>query len=284
MNSSNAPRIIATALATAATAALAACSGYGGPAPARPLAYDVPTPPMATFQMTDTMAVAVSTPMGDMMVNSGTDLTLAMTFERAAEGVRVMGSVEHFTAFSQDPMTGTQSVDGDDVSGTLDYMIGRRGERRDRLAAPSFRVPPHSCRRSLPLAYQLLPPLPDAVVEPGGMWVDTVTWTADIDAMETTSTGIMTYTLVGDTLVDGRSLLNFAMSGEVSAEAEGSVAGMAMTQAMAGSTTGFILWDAERGLPAYQEAEREMEGTMSAAGMPPLSMSVSGTTRVSMRN
>ena len=282
MNSSNAPRIIATALATAATAALAACSGYGGPAPARPLAYDVPTPPMATFQMTDTMAVAVSTPMGDMMVNSGTDLTLAMTFERAAEGVRVMGSVEHFMASSQDPMTGTQSVDGDDVSGTLDYMIGRRGDVE--IAS----VPELSGAAQLSpfasLAYQLLPPLPDAVVEPGGMWVDTVTWTADIDAMETTSTGIMTYTLVGDTLVDGRSLLNFAVSGEVSAEAEGSVAGMAMTQSMAGSTAGFILWDAERGLPAYQEAEREMEGTMSAAGMPPLSMSASGTTTVSMRN
>lgn len=273
-----------TAIATAiATAAAAACSGYGGPAPARPLAYDVPTPPMATFQMTDTMAVSISTPMGDMMVNTGTDLTLAMTFERAAEGVRLMGSVEHFEASSRDPMTGTQSVDGDDVSGTLEYVIGRRGDVEitslPELPAASAQMSPFAS-----LAYQLLPPLPDAVVEPGGMWMDTVTWTADIESMETTSTGILTYTLVGDTLVEGRTLLNLAVSGEVSADAEGNVGGMAMTQSMAGFTTGFILWDAERGLPAYQESERDMEGSMSAAGMPPFSMFVSGTTRVTLRN
>ena len=265
------------------TAALAACSGYGGPAPARPLAYDVPTPPMATFHMTDTMVVTISTPMGDMAVNSGTDLTLATTFERAAEGIRLIGSVEHFEASSENPMTGTQSVDGDDVSGTLEYVIGRRGD----VEITSLPELPGAAAQMSPfasLARELLPPLPDAVVEPGGMWVDTVTWTADIESMETTSTGILTYTLVGDTLVDGRTLLNLAVSGEVSAVAEGNVAGMAMTQTMAGSTAGFILWDADRGLPAHQEAERNMEGTMSAAGMPPLSMMVTGTTRVSLRN
>jgi len=272
--------IIAAAFATAA---VAACSGYGGPAPARPLAYDVPTPPMATFQMTDTMVVTISTPMGDMAVNTGTDLTMAMTFERAAEGVRVMGSVEHFEASSENPMMGTQSIDGDDVSGTLEYVVGRRGDVEvtslPELPAASAQMSPFAS-----LARELLPPLPDAVVEPGGMWVDTVTWTADIESMETTSTGILTYTLVGDTLVDGRTLLNLAVSGEVSADAEGSVAGMAMTQTMAGSTTGFILWDAERGLPAYQESERDMEGSMSAAGMPPFAMIVTGTTRVTLRN
>jgi len=273
-----------TAIATAiAAAAVAACSGYGGPAPARPLAYDVPEPPMATFQMTDTMVVTISTPMGDMAVNTGTDLTMAMTFERAVEGVRLMGSVEHFEAFSRDPMTGTQSVDGDDVSGTLEYVIGRRGDVEitslPELPAAAAQMSPFAA-----LAYQLLPPLPDAVVEPGGMWVDTVTWTADIESMETTSTGILTYTLVGDTLVEGRTLLNFAVSGDVSADAEGNVGGMAMTQSMAGSTAGFILWDAERGLPAYQESERDLEGSMSAAGMPPFSMFVSGTTRVTLRN
>lgn len=280
MNRRQEPGIIATAVAAAA---VAACSGYGGPAPARPLAYDVPAPPMATFHMTDTMAVSISTPMGDMVVNTGTDLTLAMTFERAAEGVRIVGTVEHFQASAQNPMMGTQSVDGDDVSGTLEYVIGRRGDVEitslPELPAASAQMSPFAA-----FAYELLPPLPDAVVEPGGMWVDTVTWTTDIESMETTSTGILTYTLVGDTLVEGRTLLNFAVSGEVSADTEGNIGGMTMSQSMAGSTAGFILWDAERGLPAYQESEREMEGSMSAAGMPPFSMSVSGSTRVSMRN
>ena len=280
MNRRNTLTIIATALAAAAAAA---CSGYGGPAPARPLAYDVPSPPTAAFQMADTMVVTISTPMGDMAVNTGTDLTLAMTFERAAEGVRVMGTVEHFDASAENPMMGTQSVGGDDVSGTLEYVIGRRGDVEiislPELPAASAQMSPFGA-----FAHELLPPLPDAVVEPGGMWVDTVTWTTDIQSMETTSTGILTYTLVGDTLVEGRTLLNFAVSGDVSADAEGNVGGMAMTQSMAGTTVGFILWDAERGLPAYQESEREMQGSMSAAGMPPFSMIVTGTTSVTLRN
>lgn len=272
--------IIATAVATAA---VAACSGYGGPAPARPLAYDVPTPPMATFQMTDTTVVSISTPMGDMAVNTGTDLTLAMTFERAAEGVRIVGTVEHFQASMENPMMGTQSVDGDDLNGNLEYVIGRRGD----VEVTSLPELPGALAQMSPfasVAHELFPPLPDAVVETGGMWVDTVTWTTEMESMETTSTGILTYTLVGDTLVDGRALLNFAATGEVSADAEVNQGGMALTQSMAGSLTGFILWDAERGLPAYQEAAREMEGSMSAAGMPPFPLSVSGTTRVSMRN
>lgn len=279
MDRRNTLTIITTAFAAAA---VAACSGYGGPAPARPLAYDVPAPPMATFHMTDTTVVTISTPMGDMAVNTGTDLTLAMTFERAAEGVRVMGSVEQFEASAQNPMMGTQSVDADDVSGTLEYMIGRRGDV-EIISLPELPAASAQMSPFVSLAYELLPPLPDAVVEPGGMWVDTVTWTTDIESMETTSTGILTYTLVGDTLVDGRTLLNFTVSGEVSADAEGNVGGMTMTQSMAGSTAGFILWDAEHGLPAYQESERDMEGSMSAAGMPPFSMLVNGTTRVTLR-
>lgn len=279
MNRRSALAIIATAFATTA---VAACSGAGGPAPARPLAYDVPTPPMATFEMTNTTVVTISTPMGDMAVNTGADLTLAMTFERVAEGVRVTGSVENFQASMENPMMGTQSVDGDDVSGTLEYVIGRRGDVEvtslPELPAAAAQMSPFAS-----IARELLPPLPDAVVEPGGMWVDTVTWTTDVESMETTSTGILTYTLVGDTLVEGRTLLNFAVSGEVSADVEGNMGGMAITQNMAGSTAGFILWDAERGLPAYQESDREMEGSMSAAGMPPFAMSASGTTRVTLR-
>ena len=262
----------------------AACSGYGGPAPARPLAYDVPAPPMATYQITDTMVVTISTPMGDMAVNTGTDLTLAMTFERAAAGIRVMGSVEHFQASAQDPMTGTRSVDGDDVSGMLEYVIGRRGDVEvtslPELSAAAAQMSPFASARATNCFHHC--PMP--WWRQGGMWVDTVTWTTDIESMETTSTGILTYTLVGDTLLDGQTLLNFAVSGEVSADAEGSVGGMAMTQNMAGSTAGFILWDTDRGLPAYQESEREMEGSMSAAGMPPFSMFVNGTTRVTLRN
>ena len=269
--------------AVATLTALAACSGYGGPAPARPLAYDVPSPPMATYQITDTTVIGVSTPMGDLAINTGMDLTLAMAFERAAEGVRVTGSVESFNAFMTNPMTGRETADAADLSGSLDYTIGRRGDVEvaslPELPAATEQLSPFSS-----IARELFPPLPDAVVEPGGMWVDTVTWTTELSSGESTSNAVLTYTLVGDTLVDGRTLLHFTVAGEASAVADVTQGGMAMTQSMAGSTSGFIFWDTDHGLPVYQESDRELEGNLEMAGMPPLPMSASGTTRVWLRN
>ena len=84
--------------------------------------------------------------------------------------------------------------------------------------------------------------------------------------------------------MDGRTLLNFAMSDDVAAEVEVEQGGMTITQSMAGSQIGFILWDTERGLPVYEEAERELEGSTSVAGMGSMPMSVTGTTRVWLAN
>ncbi len=268
---------------TALAAAVAACSGYGGPAPARPLAYDVPEPPAATYQINDTTVYSIATPMGDMAVDTEMDVTVAMNFERAAEGVRVTGSVEDFSASMTNPMTGTETAGADDLSGSLDYTIDRRGDV-EVASLPELPVGVEQMSPFSSIARELFPPLPDAVVEPGGMWVDTVTWATELSSGETTSNAVLTYTLVGDTLVDGRSLLHFTVVSEASMEADVTQAGMAMTQRMEGFSSGFIFFDADRGLPVYQESERELQGNLEMVGMPPLPMSASGTTRVWLRN
>jgi hypothetical protein len=268
----------------AAGTGLAACSGFGGPAPVRPLAYDVPSPPAATYHVTDTTRMNIATPMGDMAVDTEMDVTVAMTFERAADGFRVTGSVEDFSGSMTNPLTGRQTTDADDLSGSLEYTVGRRGDVEvaslPELPAAAEQMSPFSS-----IARELFPPLPDAVVDPGGTWVDTVTWTTELSVGEITSNAVLTYTMVGDTLVDGRTLLHFTVAGEVSSDADVTQAGMAMTQRIAGSSSGFILWDADRGLPVYQESNRELEGTLEMVGMPPpLPMTAGGVTRVWLRN
>ena len=268
-----------TWLAIIATVALAACVGSGGPSPAGPLAYSVPTPPTAVYQITDTMAITMDTPAGSMEITTGSSVTLAMTFERATDGVRVTGSVESFDASATNPMSGTESVDDGDVSGTLEFVLDRRGDVEvaslPELSGAAAQMSPFAS-----IAHELFPRLPDDVVEPGDTWVDTVTWTTEMESMETTSSAVLTFTLVGDTLVDGRTLLNFAVASEVEGGATVEQGGMAITQSMAGSSTGFVLWDTERGLPAYEQAERNLEGTTTVAGMPPFPMRATGTTRV----
>ena len=115
-------------LAIVATAVAAACSGYSNsPSPARPLAYEVPSPPTATYHIADSATVSVDSPMGKMAITSESSVTLALTFESAPGGIRVTGSVEDLVASQNNPMTGTQSADQDDVSGTLDLVMGRPG-------------------------------------------------------------------------------------------------------------------------------------------------------------
>ena len=116
-------------LAIIATVTVAACAGYSsGPAPARPLAYEVPSPPMATYRIADSATVSVDSPMGKMAITNESSVTLALTFESAPGGIRVTGSVEDLAASQNNPMSGIQSADQDDVSGTLDLVMGRRGD------------------------------------------------------------------------------------------------------------------------------------------------------------
>ena len=272
-------KTLPTLLTTLGAAAAAACAGPGSPSPPGVLAYDVPSPPTVTYGFVDTTWADVAAPTGTVPITNTSAATMTLTFASAPEGVRVTGDVDSFAASSTNPMMGVQTLDDDDVEGAFDFVIGRRGDVEvtslPEVAGPNAQLSPFAA-----IAHQLFPPLPDDVVEPGGTWVDTVTWTTTAETLETTSTGIVTYTLEGDTLVDGRSLLRFTLTGDVEAEAAVEQAGMRMTQTMAGSTTGFILWDMERGLPAYQEGRTEMEGSVTVPGMGTLSMDVSGANRV----
>ena len=266
-------------LAIFATVTIAACAGYGsGPSPARPLAYDIPSPPTAIYRIADSATVSVDSPMGKMAITNESSVTLALTFESAPGGIRVTGSVEDLAASQSNPMTGTQSADQDDVSGTLDLVMGRRGDV-EVTSLPELSGQAQQLFSFPSIAHQLFPRLPDDVVEPGGSWVDTVTWSTT-EPIESTSGAVLTFTLVGDTLVDGRTLLNIAVTSEVTGESQIDQGGMSMTQSIGGTATGFVLWDTERGLPTYQYSERAMEGTTTIPGMAPFGMTISGPVRV----
>ena len=102
--------------------------------------------------------------------------------------------------------------------------------------------------------------------------------------MQSTTTNFYTYALVGDTLVDGRTLLNIAVTTEMSTEADIQQGGMAISQSLSGAATGSLLWDAERGVMTRRDIGSEIEGTTSMAGMPPSNMSITGTESVRLAN
>ncbi len=271
-----------TLLTIAAIPAAAGCVWPGGPSPGL-LVYDVPSPATAVYHITDTMAINVRSPVGDIEMTGGTALTLGMAFASAPGGVRVTGTLSSFEASMNNPMQGAVSVDLDGVSGSLEFVLGRLGDVEvvslPELSGPAAQVSPFSA-----IAHQFFPRFADAAVEPTGTWADTVTWTTDTGEIETTSTTAYTYTLIGDTVVDGRTLLHIGVTGEVESDAAMEQGGMSISQNLAGTATGFLLWDRERGLPAYAESERDLEGTTSIPGMGAFDITITGPFRARLQN
>ena len=135
------------------------------------------------------------------------------------------------------------------------------------------------------IAYQFFPLLPGGVAEPGDSWTDTIHYEAEVGQGETTSTTVMTYTLVGDTVLDGLSLLNISLTGAAEVVAFGVTEGMEVTQTFSGDVTGHVFWDPARSIFFGGTFEQDMSGTVEvpAAGMPPMPLRVRGSSHVKLQ-
>ena len=268
-----------TLLTIIATFADPGFAGPGVPPPADTLTYGLPSPPAAVYHVTDSLGASMTAPGAENMavsLNSSTELGLA--FRTDPGGVRVTGTVDGFTGSATSGMMGTETATLDDVSGRFEVVIGRSGVA-ELVSFPQVTGAMSQTSLFPLLSFLLFPRLPDGEADPGATWVDTATVSGDVGEMTTTSTLVTTYTLVGDTLVDGRALVHIAMAGEVTIDNKIEEVGMSATQEITGSANGFILWDPERGLLAYAEFEQDFDGAMTMSGMG-IDMNIAGTTRI----
>lgn len=258
-----------------ATALTAACATSGNPATEEPLAYSA-SPAPASYEIADTMVLGINSPLGALEVVSGATATMALAFAPDPQGVRVTGTVESLEATMTNPMGPAESADLDNVSGVLEVLVGRYGVVQvASFPEVSGALAPAS---SFPaLAYLLFPRLAEGVVDPGSTWTDSVTTSAEGE-VTLTSTTVSTYTLTGDTLVDGRPLLHIAVAADVAIELQADLDGSLMSQTIAGSANGFMLWDPERRLVAYGRFEGDMEGDMTMPGIPPIPVGITRAT------
>ena len=269
-----------TPLTIIATACAAGCAGTGGLSPFDSLGYVVPSPSGAIYEIGDTMSIDMDTPAGTMAITGGTSVTLGLNFQRRGGGsMRVESGVEAFEATMTHPMMGTQTAGIEDLSEYLEVEMSRRGVDEvvsfPLLAGPVSQISPFSA-----MPYLLFPHMPGGEVAPGAAWVDTVNVTTETDEATTTINTVSTYTLVGDTLVDGRTLVHVAVATEIDSETEAEQGGMSITQSVAGSSDGFFLWDPERRLVAHAEYERILEGTVAMANMGTMGLTITGPTRI----
>ncbi len=263
----------------AAVAALAGCTGPASPYPPGWLSYGFPSPPHAVYEITDTVAGIAKSPVGDLEVAGEYGMSLDLSFERAPEGMRVRGIAGGFEGTLTDPVQATGATDLEYLAGTLEFLLNRRGvvevESFPELSGVDAEV------FSLAgLAYDLFPRLPDTIVEPGGTWLDTLRWHTDGRVTEVISRTVYGYTLVGDTVVDGRGLLHIAATGKVEFRIYTGRAGNLTRQSMKGSSTGVILWDPESRLVTSHEYQRDLEGTVSRPNRAPFALRLTEVVRI----
>ena len=262
-------------VAALATVLGAACATSGPPEPEDTFSYDaVPAP--ATYHIADTMVLDVNSPLGAVEVVSGAALTLGLAFAPDPGGARATGTVESLEASMTNPMGPSETAGLDDVSGTLDFVLGRYGVV-EVTALPEVSGALASMASFPALAHVLFPRLVPGVVLPGATWTDSVTTSAEGE-VNLTATTVATYGFAGDTLVDGRALLRVTVTADVAMELEGQLEGTSIVQILEGSANGFVLWDPERRLVAYGWFERDLDGDMTMPGVPPIPVGAGGPT------
>ena len=93
------------------------------------------------------------------------------------------------------------------------------------------------------LAHGFFPGLPGRAVSTGDQWVDTVSYEGETDMGIRSETSVLTYTVRGDSVIAGRSLLVFEVAGTVASEFDMNVQGMTVTQMSDLEVEGHVLWD-----------------------------------------
>lgn len=264
----------------------AGCAGTGVPLATGYLAYGVPPMSRAVYEVSDTIVTEGTTPDGEAsVVTSASSATLLLNFRSStsvsggvASGLgqgaplsvssgrmRVRGDVRSFESTLSSPAAGSVFAGLDDVSGTLDLLVRRRG-LDEQVSAPSVPGAPASDYLFPTLGHALFPRMPDVWVEPGESWVDTVTVADSGEGASPAFTMIRTHTLVGDTLVRGLMLVHIAVESEVAVNGAMDEAGMSAAANVTGTLNGSLLWDPGRRLVAYAEYHRDWRATATGRG------------------
>ncbi|MBT8487531.1 MAG: hypothetical protein HKN72_11485 [Gemmatimonadetes bacterium] len=256
----------------ALSALLSACAG-GSPA----LEYGVPTPDAVRYTYGDTTTVTVSIMGQNLEMAQRGVVDYAVAFSAAPAGVNVSMTVSELEGVLSQPMGAPVRINTDDVQGALVFALDREG---NAVIAEQLTVSMEASQMvsGLALSHTFFPGLPGRSVAVGDMWVDTVSYQGSEGAGDRSETAVYRYTVVGDTVVSGRSLLKIDVAGNNELSATLDVQGMSVSQRSEVEVEGWVLWDAQAGLMVERRSVSSGSGTASVPVAPgPIPIQVRST-------
>jgi len=264
---------------------LSACAGPGGVAPSGGLMYRLTEPSTATYVTESTSNINIDAgAMGSLDMRATRDATLVVSFSPEADGVEVTARYESLSASMTQPMGGSQTASERDVQGDLVFNLDRKG-KPTVVSLPTTRAVAEQLVDPLSVVHEMFPRLPGGMARPGATWIDTIQYETRTSQGDASSNVVMTYTLQGDTVVDGASLVRITYEGRANVRGSAMTEGMQVFQSLSGTVSGALLWDPVRSLLVADEGTQDMTGSVEVpgAGMPPMPLSMRGNSSVRLQ-
>jgi hypothetical protein len=245
------------------------------------LAYGLPEVDQVLYMLTDTATFRVDTgELGHMTVIAAFAGTAHMHArpDEARDGVEGEIRFLSFRGSFENLPHPVQRVDETSIGGPFTVRVDARG-RIELVDTPSLSqdlldvVGPESLVRPL---FVHLPARPVALED---RWVDTVSTVEHGQDTQTRARSVITTTLAGDTLVDGRHLLLLHTRAETEIELTGRSGGVAVRQRLTGVTTGTVIWDDRLNLLVGRTEEGHLTGTLDMEGTAGVALPITAQVR-----
>ncbi len=242
----------------AATGVLLLAGCAGGPPSPSSLAYGREAVTSAAYAYTDTTSVNGSLMGQAMEVSQHGVAEYLAGFEAAPSGVGVVLSVRSLSGSLEQPLGPPVPLNEGMVDGNVEFTLDRSGNATVTML-PDVADEASLMVSGLGLAHTFFPALPGTSALPGEQWVDTLEFSGEEGPGARSQSSVLTYTVVGDTVVDGRSLLHVDMTGTTTMGIDVRIAGLDLNVASEMEVMGRVLWDLRAGI--LFEQYRESSGT-----------------------
>jgi hypothetical protein len=247
------------------------------------LAYGLPTLSPLCYAVADTATFTVdSGAMGRMSVSASYAGMVELAVGAGPTGLEARARVHRlrggFAAQSQP----TQAVDERDIDGEFLVALDARG-RSDLVDTPILSRRLLDVTGPEAMVRPLFVQLPGRPAGAGDVWVDTIVSVEDRADSRSTVQTILTTTVLGDTVVEERTLLRLRTRAENRLETEGRSGGVLVRQVLTGTTDGTVVWDPHFRMLVERREAGSLTGTLAMPGPGVADVPLSGSVRRHVR-